>query len=702
MSSRQHRKFIVLSGDPDWCRSVLGGLPTEPAATWITEQAPAGVTAIPAARAAKLLGGELDVLVFDAHAGFNPDAMGVAAGVVRGGGAFILLTPRLEEWTDLVDPESKRIRSHGYQQHLGQSRFLTRLKGLLRSAEEVRLFEQGTASEAAASVVRGLVGKVGDVTRGTEDQQRAIDAIVRVATGHRRRPLVMVADRGRGKSAALGIAAAKLILGGRQRVLVTAPRLDAAAALFDHASRLLPGSQCSGSTIVHAGRTIAFVAPDELLSHPREADLVLVDEAAAIPAPLLESLLRRHARIAFATTVHGYEGTGRGFAVRFRNVLDQVTPQWREIRLQEPVRWAPGDPLEKFTFRALLLDADPAQDEQVSGAKADSIVIERLARDRLLQNDTLLSQVFGLLVSAHYRTTPLDLRNLLDGPNISVWIAGYADQVVAAALVAREGGFDAALAEQVWMGFRRPRGHLLPETLAAHVGLKQAPLLQFDRIIRIAVHPVVRSRGIGHALLQRIAAAALEEGRDAVGVSFGATARLIKFWRDSGFESLRLGVTREARSGVHSVLMLRPQSTAATELCDAAHSRFLQQFPLLLAGPLNELDADIAIALLQAMPAGLLPILSDTDLQDLYTFSEGTRDYTDIIAPLRTMTLLAAAGGNLDREGLRLLLYRVLQHRDWGSIAELSGRSGRKELLLLLRQLVVSYLSSLEYRASIR
>ena len=49
-----------------------------------------------------------------------------------------------------------------------------------------------------------------------------------------------------------------------------------------------------------------------------------------------------------------------GFALRFRKVLDSKTPQWHELRMAEPVRWQPEDPLESFVFRTLLLNAVPA------------------------------------------------------------------------------------------------------------------------------------------------------------------------------------------------------------------------------------------------------------------------------------------------------------------------------------------------------
>jgi hypothetical protein len=124
------------------------------------------------------------------------------------------------------------------------------------------------------------------------------------------------------------------------------------------------------------------------------------------PPPVLQGLLEHYRRVVFATTIHGYEGTGRGFALRFRDVLDRRTPGWRELRLETPIRWAPNDPLERFVFRALLLDAEPSHPARRAGDRAPSPRIELLHRDRLAADEATLSELFGLLAIAHYQSRP--------------------------------------------------------------------------------------------------------------------------------------------------------------------------------------------------------------------------------------------------------------------------------------------------------
>jgi hypothetical protein len=66
-----------------------------------------------------------------------------------------------------------------------------------------------------------------------------------------------------------------------------------------------------------AGEAFRFMAPDALLAGDMRASWLIVDEAAAIPGPLLRQLVTRFPRTLLTTTVQGYEGTGRGFLLKF-------------------------------------------------------------------------------------------------------------------------------------------------------------------------------------------------------------------------------------------------------------------------------------------------------------------------------------------------------------------------------------------------
>jgi poly(A) polymerase len=163
----------------------------------------------------------------------------------------------------------------------------------------------------------------------------------------------------------LGIAAAELIRQGKQKILVTAPSYASVETLFKHAASELKNAQLGHGQLFSDGCEIQFVAPDALLENELEADVLLVDEAAALTLPMLKLMLQRYPRIIFATTLHGYEGSGHGFKLQFQQVLDQQTPDWRQIELTQPVRWNLGDVLEQFSFELCLLDAEPVAEQLI-------------------------------------------------------------------------------------------------------------------------------------------------------------------------------------------------------------------------------------------------------------------------------------------------------------------------------------------------
>ncbi|SUB15592.1 tRNA(Met) cytidine acetyltransferase TmcA [Pantoea agglomerans] len=140
-----------------------------------------------------------------------------------------------------------------------------------------------------------------------------------------------------------------------------------------------------------------------------------------------------------------------------------------------------------------------------------------------------LEAAYRLLTSAHYRTSPLDLRRLLDAPGMQLWRAGDASALQGALWLVEEGGLEPALAQAVWAGTRRPRGNLVAQSLAAHAGLAEAATLRSLRISRIAVAAERRRLGTGQQLVAAAASAAV--GYDYLSVSFGYTESLWAFWR---------------------------------------------------------------------------------------------------------------------------------------------------------------------------
>jgi tRNA(Met) cytidine acetyltransferase len=681
----RHRCVLVLTGPREAVAGRAHSLVTALQCRdvrWFSDSAPPGISPLGSDTALQLLGGEIGALVFDAWAGFDPDAFGALTGCIRAGGLLILLAPPLEDWPAYADPQHARITVAPYPPEQVKGRFLGRLARVIADetslilVNNTRLVRQSPLTTGAVSACEPLTGPC-----KTLDQQQAVAALLKVATGHRRRPVVLVSDRGRGKSAAFGIAAAQLAGQGRERILLTAARANAVAAVFEQAERIRPGAR----------RYLHFMAPDEMAENPPEADLLLVDEAAAIPVPILEKLLRRYPRIAFASTVHGYEGTGRGFALRFSTMLDALSNSWKTLTLKTPIRWAPGDPLERLVFRMLALDAEPADSGSFGGAgRPEDFELFRLQRDTLAADERTLAEVFGLLVQAHYRTRPLDLRHLLDGPNLSVYVMRAAGHVAATALVAAEGGFDRDTADAIWSGESRPHGHLLPETLSAHQGLRQAPLLRCGRVMRVAVHPALQRRGLGSRMLPAIVAQLVAEGCDYVGTSFGATPGLVDFWQRLGWLPVRLSIQKGASSGTHSAVMLQPLSDAGEALLAQARQRYYAQFPHQLSDSLRGLEPALVAALL-AHGGDRAPQLDEADRQDLRAFAHARRLAEVSIGSLWRLALRALMLGHsdcLEERELAVLVVRVMQKHSWREAARGGGFSGRKQALQSLRAAV--------------
>ena len=346
------------------------------------------------------------------------------------------------------------------------------------------------------------------------------------------------------------------------------------------------------------GEHLSFQDVDALAYGQATFDVIMIDEAAQIPVPVLQRIVRRHSgtHFIFATTTRGYEGSGRGFTLRFVEWLRNLDPTLHEVDLTEPIRWSSGDPLERMVYDALLLDAQ----YPTLGAHSPDAALkaERLDRDELVADEKRLRDFFGLLIQAHYRTTPADVQLLLDGPNVALHSISENECLVAATMVAHEGALPDAVTSDLYWGRTRLRGHALPETLISHSGRLDAGPLVMLRSVRIAVHPERRRLGYATSLVEHIHQ---HYRPDLFGTLFGTTAGLLTFRRHVGYVLVRVGASRGTRTGEPAAVMIHPVSPRAHRLTRELRGDLARELPyqlsLMEAGHELVLDDDLRVAL---------------------------------------------------------------------------------------------------------
>jgi tRNA(Met) cytidine acetyltransferase len=695
------RRLLVLAGDRDAGVAAAAnaldaaGVPREET-TLVADRGGLDCERVPVADADRLLGTTRTAVVLDCHDETRPNALGRVVGAVDGGGLLVLLVPPLDKWSERRDGFDAGLAVPPFDRDDVTGRFRRRLVRTLRAHPGVAIVDvdegtverDGLTTPAPRTPSGPVLAPDGHTFPAaaydhcrTQNQADAVAAFERL-----RDPgtaLVVEADRGRGKSAAAGLAVACLAQEASD-VLVTAPEYRSAEEVFVRAVALLRDLDTDADSAVHVADDsprridagdgcLRFARPPEAAALPGDPDLVVVDEAAALPVRLLGSFLDAD-RAAFVTTVHGYEGAGRGFDVRFRDRLADSGLDVTEVRLDDPIRYAPGDPVEVWAFRALLLDARPAVDPLVADAEPATTTYRALDRADLAEDAHLLREAFGLLVYAHYRTEPDDLARLLDGPNLSVRALCHDGHVASVALLAREGGLDADTRRYMYEG-GRVRGNMLPDVLTSQLRDEDAAVPVGYRVMRIATHPAVRSRGLGSRFLAEIEAE-FGETADWLGTGYGATPELLSFWGDAGYSTVHLSTTRNDASGEYSAVMVRPTADAGHALHDRHASWFAERIAGVLADALRDADPDVVRAALRATDADPGLSLSADDWRVVAGAAYGPGLYSVDPDPFRRLAAAYLVVGDPDllfaREE-RLLVLKVLQARPWGEVADRLG-----------------------------
>jgi N-acetyltransferase 10 len=184
------------------------------------------------------------------------------------------------------------------------------------------------------------IGNLVNVCR-TLDQARTVMQIVdTISEKSLKTTISLTAGRGRGKSAALGISLASAIVYGFSNIFVTAPTPENLTSVFEFLFRGLDALNYKehqdyeilqstnpefNNAVVRVNiyrdhrQTIQYIRPQDY-AKLAQAELLIIDEAAAIPITIVKQLMGPYL-VLLSSTINGYEGTGRSLSLKLIHQL---------------------------------------------------------------------------------------------------------------------------------------------------------------------------------------------------------------------------------------------------------------------------------------------------------------------------------------------------------------------------------------------
>ncbi|KAJ1946835.1 N-acetyltransferase 10 [Kickxella alabastrina] len=610
----------------------------------------------------------------------------------------------------------------------------------------------------------------------TLDQARALMTFADAISEKSLRSTVsLTAGRGRGKSAALGLALAAAIAYGYSNIFVTSPTPENLKTLFQFVFRgfdALGFEEHTDYDIVQSTnpefrdavvrvnvfrkhrQTIQYIQPQDAYTLA-QAELVVIDEAAAIPLPLVKKLMGPYL-VFMASTINGYEGTGRSLSLKLLQQLREQSRGFvsgapsvaasassggrtlREVTLDEPIRYAEGDTTEKWLNKLLCLDATIAP-KAVGGCPHPSeCELYWINRDALFSyhpvSEAFLQRLMALFVASHYKNSPNDLQLLSDAPAHQVFVllppvdpsATTLPEPLCAVQVSLEGEISRQAVMNALGRGERNEGDLIPWLVAQQYQDEDFAALSGARVVRIATHPDYASMGYGTRALdqlrdfyqgkffslnedmpsegvrssladtdehglqrisdQELASADLQRDSLAVrdpttlpalflklaekrptrlhwlGVSYGLTQSLHKFWRRANYVPVYMRQTSNDLTGEYTCVMLSELNAQDMAVqtrehwLDAFARDFHHRFGVLLSYAFKDFSVVLAMSILDAATAGrsaeslalqaatpygradLMRDFSGYDLKRLESYANNLLDYHVILDLLPTIS----------------------------------------------------------------
>ncbi|AFP65232.1 N-acetyltransferase 10 (nucleomorph) [Chroomonas mesostigmatica CCMP1168] len=380
----------------------------------------------------------------------------------------------------------------------------------------------------------------------TFDQARAFLTFIEALADKKKwSTAFLTSNRGRGKSATLGLSVAASIAYGYGNIFITAPDpenlhsffaflfigLEAIGYIENKDFEIIYNPQHSCIDNVHIfcshRQIIKFVFPYELSLYKNQIELLIIDEAAGISSFFLDSIIGPHITFISSTT-SGYEGFGKALMLKmakkikfdilnhnfeFGNAKPRI---FREIVLDKPIRYARNDPVEKWIYDLLCLNIDQ-EFILLNGCPNPNFcklfLVDRnsLFRGHILANK-FLQKIIGLFSSSHYKNSPDDLQMICDAPSHRILVLitpfnlsiGFLPDLLCVLHICYEGQINQKFAHDCLSKGIKVKGDLIPWVLSNQYldpGFAQLSCL---RIVRIATHPDSQSMGYGTEAIRNL------------------------------------------------------------------------------------------------------------------------------------------------------------------------------------------------------
>ncbi|MEM1782578.1 MAG: GNAT family N-acetyltransferase [Nanopusillaceae archaeon] len=641
----------------------------------------------------KYMGKTYEILILDMYKSLTPDYIGRLIGTVSGKGLIIFLIEDFGNFENIRTIFHQHLLTPPYKIDDVRNLFEIRFKRKLIEHENILIIDterdiilKNLSYDCDISKIIPKVKKVTKLPENkkfseriyrlciTDDQVNVLKLLENLLESGKKAFLI-IADRGRGKSAVLGLCVSALVeyfLDKDQTIDIgiTSPSIENVKTLFEFLKLGLEKNNIKfdehGKKIKIKNKIyIEYRDPLNVLS--KKYDFLFVDEAAGIGVNLLYEYLNKNRKLVFSSTIHGYEGAGRSFSVRFmKYIKERKDFEVFEYKMKEPIRYGEDDPIEKWLFDTLLLDAEP-EDVELNDLKL--IEEKRLKfykiplKDWFEKEEKKLRSFVGIYVLAHYQNRPNDLAMIADAPHHDGFVLELENEkIVNAIQVAYEGQLSEDTIERMLKDYK-PKGNIIPDVIAKHFREKEFPKLKGIRIVRIATHPSLQGKGLGSIALEKLTNWAKEKNYDWIGTSFGVTYDLLNFWLKNGFIVIHLSPEKNKASGEYSAIVVKPLNRKTEEVVKKLNYEFRWRLINQITDVYFDLEPKIIRKLLET-PFNIRPhfdiLLTEVQKEKARAYFKGPMTYEAAADLIRLLFLYYLMSGDKEKPKLEDLDLEIL------------------------------------------